>query len=112
MLKRVAMLIVLGAFVAMPALARQAPCEKKCAKCIDPPSITLLAGLGSDEDRFGDGDVTALSAALDYPVSTSLSLLGRYDHRETDWDATPAWSAIGADSKSNVFSFGVRFWLR
>jgi hypothetical protein len=102
--KAILMSLALIAFAAASAWAIEAA-----------PSLTLLAGHGSAEDRFGDGDVLNLSAALDYPVSGALSLLAKFDHSETRWDdsfAIRCWPPIGDDSGSDVFSFGVKVWLR
>lgn len=79
-------------------------------------SVAFLAGVGTADDRFGHGDVTTLSALVDYPVAEQLSLLARWDHENVAWDDRWArrWGspAIGDHSESNVFSVGVRVTLK
>lgn len=97
--------------------------SKRCSDCGNKAvteesyaSVSFLAGLGAADDRFGHGDVTTLSALLDYPVAEQFSLLARWDHENVNWDDRWAgrWGApsIGDGSERNVFSFGLRVTLK
>lgn len=115
-MKRLVLTIVL-LFLASPVLAgiRQQERRATCDKCADEhvlvPSLAFYAGLGTTEDRWGEGNTTRLAAYFDYPVIEKISLLASWDHEHTEWDALKTkWCFPDADETtgSDIFSVGFR----
>ena len=79
------------------------------------PSLTVRGHWG-DQDvsnafRSANVDITGIDAAVVWPFTDDISILGGYDHTHTSWDRDLVWLSP-LKSNSDVFSAGLRLFFK